>query len=82
MGLGVLYYPRAILTWRNLMTAIEEGSEIRLRATLFSLESAYGSVKPSANPEDFTEISRNAKDAKSEDTVRELRYGRVGKSKE
>ncbi len=37
-----------------------------------SLESAYGSVKPSSEPEDFDEISRNAKDAKAEDTLREL----------
>ncbi|MCY4652453.1 MAG: type II toxin-antitoxin system PrlF family antitoxin [Dehalococcoidia bacterium] len=52
---------------------IEDGGEVRLSAASFSLESAYGSVKPSTTPEDFEEISRNAKDAKVEDTLRELR---------
>ncbi len=52
---------------------IEDGGLVRLAAA-FSLESAYGSVKPSANPEDFDEVSRNAKEAKVEDTLRELRY--------
>ena len=47
---------------------IEDGGEVRLAAA-FSLESAYGSVKPSSTPEDFDEISRNAKDAKIEDTL-------------
>ena len=52
------------------MTATnEEDSEVRIRAALFSLESAYGSVKPSATPEDFDEICRNAKDAKVDATV-------------
>ena len=37
-----------------------------------SLESVYGSVKPSKKPEDFEEISRAAKDEKAERTVREL----------
>ena len=43
---------------------IEDDGEVRL-AVVFSLESAYGSVKPSATPEDFDRISQNAKDAKS-----------------
>ena len=38
----------------------------------FSLESAYGSVKPSKHPEDFDEVCRNAKDAKAEDTAKDL----------
>ena len=38
----------------------------------FSLESAYGSVKPSKRPEDFDEVCRNAKDAKAEDTAKEF----------
>lgn len=55
------------------MVAInEEGSEVRIRIALFRLESAYGSVKPSTTPEDFDAISRNAKDAKVQDTLREL----------
>ena len=51
---------------------IEDDGEVRL-AVVFSLESAYGSVKPSATPEDFDRISQNAKDAKAEETLRELR---------
>lgn len=46
--------------------------EVCLTATPFSLESAYGSVKPSTRPEDFEELFRSVKDAKAEDTAREL----------
>ncbi len=51
---------------------IEDGGKVRLAAASFSLESAYGSVKPSTSPEDFDEVSRNARDAKAEDTARAL----------
>ena len=51
---------------------IEDGGDVRLTAASFSLESAYGSVKASANPEDWDEITRNAKDEKAARTVREL----------
>ena len=51
---------------------IEDGGRVRLAAASFSLESAYGSVKPSTSPEDFDEVSRIAKDAKSEETALEL----------
>ena len=44
----------------------------RRAAESLSLESAYGSVKPSAKPEDFDKISRIAKDEKAARTVREL----------
>ena len=50
---------------------IEDG-EVRLAPASFSLESAYGSVKPSNKPEDFDEVSRTAKEAKAEKTAREL----------
>ena len=50
---------------------IQDGGEVRLSA-VFTLDSAYGSVKPSATPEDFDRISQNAKDAKVEDTLRKL----------
>ena len=52
---------------------IEDGGKVRLAAASFSLESAYGSVKPSTSPEDFDEVSRNARDAKAEDTARALK---------
>jgi len=41
----------------------------------YTLESAYGSVTPSATPEDFDKIVDAAKDGKAEDTVRELQKG-------
>ena len=50
---------------------IEDGG-VRLEAAPFSLESAYGSVKPIEKPEDFDRISREIKGAKAEQTVREL----------
>ena len=50
---------------------IEDG-EVRLSAASFSLESAFGSVKPTKRPEDFEAVARKAKDAKAGDTVREL----------
>lgn len=46
--------------------------EVRLTPVSLSLESAYGSVKASKRPEDFDEVSRTAKDAKAEQTAREL----------
>lgn len=51
---------------------IGDGGEVRLAAASFDLESAYGSVKPIGDTEDFKVITRNAKDAKAEDTAREL----------
>ena len=37
-----------------------------------SLESAYGSVRASANPEDFDEVTRIVKSVKAAKTVKEL----------
>ena len=51
---------------------IEDGGVVRLAAAAFSLESAYGSVKPRGRPEDFDDVSRNAKQAKAEETAQEL----------
>lgn len=48
-------------------------NEVRLSPALFTLESAYGSVKPSHRPEDFEKLSRKAKDAKAENTLRKMR---------
>ena len=55
---------------------IEDGGRVRLAAASFSLESAYGSANPTTSPEDFDEVSRSAKDAKAEDTARELSESR------
>ena len=46
--------------------------EVRLMPVSFTLESAFGSVKPSQEPEDFKEVSRAAKDAKAEETLQEM----------
>ena len=51
---------------------IDDEGAVRLAAAPLSLESAYGSVKPSNNPEDFEAISRKAKAAKAEETAQEL----------
>ena len=48
-----------------------EGGEVRLAPAALSLESAYGSIKPSREPEDFDEVSRTVWEAKAEQTVRE-----------
>ena len=50
---------------------IDKG-EVRLEPVPFSLESAYGSVKPSSKPEDFERITQAAKDDKAEKTTRAL----------
>ena len=51
--------------------AIADG-EVRLKPVAYSIESVYGSVKPSRKPENFDELSRIAKDAKAEQTVQEM----------
>lgn len=49
-----------------------EDDEVRLASARFSLESAYGSVKPVERPENFDKISRAVKETKAEKTVQEL----------
>ena len=51
---------------------IEDG-EVRLAPPSFSLESAYGSVKPVEKPANFEAISLIAKEAKAEKTARALK---------
>ena len=51
---------------------IDDTGKVHLAAASFTLESAFGSVKPSQRPEDFQEISRMAKDGKAEQALREL----------
>ncbi|MCY3957492.1 MAG: type II toxin-antitoxin system PrlF family antitoxin [Chloroflexi bacterium] len=52
---------------------IDDAGTVRLAAAQFTLESAYGSVRPTAQPEDFEQLSRDAKDEKAMATARELR---------
>ena len=49
-----------------------DNGEVRLTPASFSLESAFGSVRPSKRPEDFDAISAAVKDAKAEVTVKDL----------
>ena len=56
---------------RDKVTFTIEDGEVRLVPASFSLESAYGSVKPSKSPENFDEISQAVKDAKAEKTAEE-----------
>lgn len=51
---------------------IEDDGEVRLAAASFSLESAYGSVKPVADSIDLDQAVHDAKDDKAEQTAREL----------
>ncbi len=58
---------------RDKVTFSIEGNEVRLLPASFTLESAFGSVKPSKKPEDFDEISGAAKDFKVQETLKELK---------
>jgi len=51
---------------------IDDAGTVRLAAAQFTLEFAYGSVRPTAQPEDFEQLSRDAKDEKAMATAREL----------
>ncbi len=53
-------------------SAGKTNDEVRPVSAPFTLESAYGSVQPSSEPEDFDAITRAAKDAKAAKTAREL----------
>ena len=55
---------------KNTTTTIAQRAKVAPAA--FSLESVYGSVKPSRKPEDFDEIARIAKEDKVESILREL----------
>ncbi len=57
---------------RDKVTFTILDGEVRLSPVSLTLESAFGSVKPSKRPEDFDAISRAAKQAKSEQTTHEL----------
>ena len=50
-----------------------EGGAVRLAPVSFTLESAFGSVKPAERPTNFDALVRAAKDDKAGETMRELR---------
>lgn len=55
----------------RVVFTIDDG-KVYLTPAPFTLESAYGSVRPVARPTDWESVSRAAKDAKAEEAVREL----------
>ena len=57
---------------RDKVTFAIAGGEVLLKPVAYSLESAYGSVTPSRRPEDFGELSRVARDARAEQTLRKM----------
>lgn len=50
-----------------------EGNDVTLVAAEHTLESAFGSVPPLSQPEDFKRLERAAKDERAARTVRKLR---------
>ncbi len=53
---------------------IDNDGDVRLSPSIFTLETAFGSVRPTGNETtDFKEIIRDAKEAKAEDTIGKLR---------
>ncbi len=58
---------------RDKITFTVDGDQVCLSQVAFTLESAYGSVKPSTRPEDFEEITRLAREDKAARTVRKMR---------
>jgi antitoxin PrlF len=58
---------------RSKVTFRVEGEEVSLVAAEHTLESAYGSVKPLNRPEDFKQLSREARDEQAVRTLRKLR---------
>jgi len=58
---------------RSKVTFRVDDDEVSLVASEYTLESAYGSVKPLSRPENFKKLSRIAKEEKAARTVRNLR---------
>jgi AbrB family looped-hinge helix DNA binding protein len=52
-----------------------EGETVRISRFAYTLESAYGSVRPIGEPEDFEAQSQEAKDEHAAKTVRKLARG-------
>jgi len=50
-----------------------DGDHVRLLPATFTIESAFGSVRPRHKPEDFKALSRRARDEKARRTVSKLR---------
>lgn len=55
---------------------VESGS-IQVQKPAFTLESAFGSVKPLQRPENFKKIIREAKEEHAEKLMQKMRQGRA-----
>ncbi|HET7038044.1 MAG TPA: AbrB/MazE/SpoVT family DNA-binding domain-containing protein [Thermomicrobiaceae bacterium] len=51
---------------------VQQGDEVRITPARFTLESAFGSVAPSRQPEDFEALTEAAKEAKARATADEI----------
>ena len=60
---------------RGKVAFLIEGDQVRLAPVKFTLESAYGSVKPRKTPEDFEQVIHQAMEEHAEEVVREMRDG-------
>lgn len=58
---------------KDKLTFVIEGKKVRLAPAAFTLETTFGSVRPSKRPEDFKRMTQAAKEAKAEETVGKLR---------
>jgi AbrB family looped-hinge helix DNA binding protein len=57
---------------RDKVTFQIDGDEVRLVPAGFTVETAYGSVKPLRRPENFKRIARDAREEHVEEVVRDL----------
>jgi len=58
---------------REKVTFAIDGESVQLLPAAYTIESAFGSVKPIHRPEDFKELSRRARDEKARRTLKKLR---------
>ena len=61
---------------KDKVTFTVDAGQVSLSQVAFTLEGAFGSIRPSRRPEDFREVSRLAKEDKAERVSRKLRRAR------
>jgi len=57
---------------KDKVVFLNEGDQVTLAPAQFTLETAYGSVGPMRRPEDFKEITRQAKEEHADRAFRKL----------
>ena len=58
---------------REKVTFAIDGESVRLLPTRYTIDTAFGSIRPRKRPEDFKALSRRVRDEKARRTVAELR---------